>query len=332
MSVTVSLTETTFSYTPTAQPALRDATFTVAAGEIAVFFGPNGSGKSTAMKLISGLLKPYAGTIALEPQIDAGSMVYLHQDPYVLDTTVRRNIEYPLKTRGIDKDKRRRVASEWIERMELAEIADTRARALSGGQKQQVCIARTLVAEPDVVFLDEPTAHVDRAVRERLSRLLAAEHQRRGLTLIIATHDHGFGFGLGDRFYRFDDGAVREDTINVLEGSVVDRTDHVVRFAVPGGPDIVAVEHPGHDASAATRAVFSGEDLLLSASPIGGSALNEFTTTVANVACDDGRCRVTLDCGYRIDAVVTERSHRALEIDVGKSVFVALKASSVQLY
>lgn len=332
MGVAINLQATSFSYSPSSPPAVREVSIQIQPGEIVVFFGPNGSGKSTLMKVINGLLKPAGGRISFSPEIGPLGMVYLHQYPYVLNTTVRGNIEFPLRARSIARPTRRKRVEDWIQRMELGPIADSPARDLSGGQKQQVCLARSLVAEPELVFLDEPTAHVDRDVRERLLRLLTAEHRRRAMTIVIATHDRGFGFGLGSRFFRFDDGSVSEETINVLEGTVTEQSEHLVRFAIPGGPDLMTVEHPGMDVSGARRAVFSDEDLLLSATPIGGSALNQLTTTVQEVVCTDGQCRVLLDAGYPVEAIVTERSRNALAIEPGARIYVALKASSVRLY
>ncbi|HET8783076.1 MAG TPA: ATP-binding cassette domain-containing protein, partial [Pyrinomonadaceae bacterium] len=144
--------------------AVRDVSFDVLdkpdAGEIVVFLGPSGCGKSTILKAVAGLFPPTEGEVLVDgkPVTDVGrdrGMVFQAYTSFGW-LTVRENVEYGLKLQGIKKSERRKVSDSIVKSVGLADFAERYPKELSGGMKQRVAIARTLVNKPRVVLMDEP--------------------------------------------------------------------------------------------------------------------------------------------------------------------------------
>lgn len=168
----------------------------VARGEVWGLLGPTGAGKSTLLRLLAGLEHPTGGDIRFEdspfvstqlPLSTRRRITLVHQRPVLLTGSVRRNVEYGLRLREI-RDRERKV-EEVLDRLGLTEIASQSAQTLSGGQVQLVTLARALVIEPDVLLLDEPTAHLDPAHVARVEETIRQIQQERRMTVVWATHN-----------------------------------------------------------------------------------------------------------------------------------------------
>ena len=183
---------------------LEDINLEVNAGDFLAILGPNGSGKSTLLKLILGLLRPRKGEIRLFGQPVAEfrewwRLGYVPQrataqvDP-VFPVTVAEVVSFGLLAKK--RFPRFMRARDWeavkaaLTKVEMEAYFNRRLAELSGGQQQRVFIARAIVAEPEVLLLDEPTTGVDVSTQERFYDLLGELNQR-GLTIVIVTHDIG---------------------------------------------------------------------------------------------------------------------------------------------
>lgn len=167
-------------------PVLMDVNLKLEAGDFLALIGPNGGGKSTLMKLMLGLLEPTNGRIERHYR-QAG---YVPQDANRnkgFPITVADVVGLGLKPRLRRTAEDRALVSQTIERVGLADFAKRRIDALSGGQRQRAMIARALVTEPEVLFLDEPTASVDMRGQNDLYELLA--ELNRHLTIVLISHD-----------------------------------------------------------------------------------------------------------------------------------------------
>jgi tungstate transport system ATP-binding protein len=165
----------------------------IAPGELLVLLGPTGAGKSTLLRLLAAVERPTGGSLRLgrcrldegEPPLDVRRrLAMVFQRPLMLTGSVRTNVEYGLRLRG----SHRSGSEELLERLGLTALADRAAHTLSGGECQLVALARALAPKPDVLLLDEPTAHLDPA-RVALVEGLVADYRRRGPTVVWATHN-----------------------------------------------------------------------------------------------------------------------------------------------
>lgn len=169
-------------------------------GAITVILGPNGAGKSLLLRLLHGLLVPSAGTVTWAGRpFDPGvrrrqAMVF--QRPVLLRRTLRANLEYALRARGIARGETRERAARWLERAGLAALAERSARVLSVGEGQRLAVARALASEPELLFLDEATASLDPASTYAIETLAVDAH-RAGTKIVLVTHDLGQAKRLG---------------------------------------------------------------------------------------------------------------------------------------
>ena len=147
---------------PTGTVALTDVSLALRPGDFTSVVGPSGCGKSTLLRLASGLEDATTGSIA----VAARSTSYVFQDPTLLEwRTAARNVELVPELRGASKAERRARAAELLELVGLTGFADQHPRALSGGMRMRVSIARALVAEPDLALFDEPFGALDEITR-----------------------------------------------------------------------------------------------------------------------------------------------------------------------
>jgi tungstate transport system ATP-binding protein len=152
-----------------------NVTLTIPPGAPTMLLGPNGSGKTSLIRLAMGLIAPSSGTIEASAR---SAMVF--QRPAMLRRSVRANVEYVSRADPMGM----------LRRVGLAALADRPARRLSGGEQQRLALARALAREPEVLFLDEPTASLDPAATAMVEAIVA-DAAVRGIKVVMATHDLG---------------------------------------------------------------------------------------------------------------------------------------------
>jgi ABC-type nitrate/sulfonate/bicarbonate transport system ATPase subunit len=189
--------------------AVRDVSFDVYnkpdAGEIIVFLGPSGCGKSTILKAVAGLLPPTEGEVLVDGKLvtDVGrdrGMVFQAYTSFGW-LTVRQNVEYGLRLRGVAKSERRKVSDKILQSVGLADFAERYPKDLSGGMKQRVAIARTLVNNPRVVLMDEPFGALDPQTRWGMQSLLLDISRAENNAILFVTHDVSEAVYLADTIY-----------------------------------------------------------------------------------------------------------------------------------
>ena len=189
--------------------AVREVSFDIedkpGVGEIVVFLGPSGCGKSTILKAVAGLLPPTKGAVLVdgEPVVAVGrdrGMVFQAYTSFGW-LTVRENVEYGLKLQGVAAAERRSQAEKSLKAVGLLDFADRYPKDLSGGMKQRVAIARTLINRPRIVLMDEPFGALDPQTRWGMQGLLLDVSQREDNTILFVTHDVSEAVYLADTVY-----------------------------------------------------------------------------------------------------------------------------------
>jgi ABC-2 type transport system ATP-binding protein len=176
--------------------AVRGVSFTVAGGEVFGFLGPNGAGKTTTINMLCTLLRPTSGRAAVsgfdverERSDVRRSIGLVFQQPTLDETlTAEQNLRFHAYAYGVPAGLRERRIRELLSLVELWERRRSRVRTFSGGMRRRLEIARGLLHEPRVLFLDEPTLGLDPQTRRRIWEYLAELRARDGLTIFLTTH------------------------------------------------------------------------------------------------------------------------------------------------
>jgi NitT/TauT family transport system ATP-binding protein len=174
-------------------------------GEVVVFLGPSGCGKSTILKSVAGLLPPTRGEVLVEGKPVTGvgrdrGMVFQAYTSFGW-LTVRENVEYGLRLRSMPRDERRKLSDKYLKSVGLDEFADHYPKDLSGGMKQRVAIARTLINQPKLVLMDEPFGALDPQTRWGMQSLLLDVSRSEDNTILFVTHDVSEAVYLADTIY-----------------------------------------------------------------------------------------------------------------------------------
>jgi putative ABC transport system ATP-binding protein len=180
---------------------LKGIDLTVYEGEFVAIMGPSGSGKSTLMNIIGLLDRPTSGDYSLNgtqveelkekelAKVRNQEIGFVFQQFFLLSKlSALQNVELPLVYAGVNSSKRRQLAKQFLEKVELSERMKHLPSELSGGQKQRVAIARALVNNPSIILADEPTGALDTKTSDQIMQLLT-ELNREGKTIVMVTHE-----------------------------------------------------------------------------------------------------------------------------------------------
>ncbi len=198
----ISLENVSKSYNGSSDNVFEKVNLKIESGELLVAHGPIGSGKTTLLNLISGLTKPTKGQIQING-LDLGAMGnnrlaemrartfgIVHQTQNLIpELTIVENIELPLVFLGIGKEERRKRATEILRKIGITKMAERLVGNLSVGEREIVAIARSMIANPAIVLMDEPTEALDPIMAEMVLSLIRGDSILRKKTIIITTHD-----------------------------------------------------------------------------------------------------------------------------------------------
>ncbi|GGP64376.1 sulfate/molybdate ABC transporter ATP-binding protein [Saccharothrix coeruleofusca] len=324
-----------------------DVDLDVAPGEVVALLGPNGAGKTTALRALAGLTP--GGRVRVDGAAWDGLPVrrrpvgVVFQD-YLLFPTMSalENVAFGLRARGVRRAAARAEAARWLERVGLAAHAESRPRALSGGQAQRVALARALATGPRLLLLDEPLAALDAGtrvhVRAELSRHLG---EFTGHTVLV-THDPLDAMVLADRLVILERGRVVQEG-TPAEVARTPRTDYVAhlvglnlyRGVAEGGTvrldggGVLTVAEP---ADGPVHVAFPPAAVSLFPQAPAGSPRNTWPVTVAGVEQHAHTTRVRLDGAPPVLADITTATLADLRLRPGDALWAVLKATEVRTY
>ena len=330
---------------------------------VTVLLGPSGSGKTTVLRSLAGFERPQKGHIRFGDEVwfDAARGVDLPPDrrdlgvlfqEYALfpHLTVEQNVAFAAAApfggpRG--SAERTRVA-ELLEIFQLRGLEGRRPRQLSGGQQQRVALARAVFRQPRLLLLDEPLSALDRPTREEVREELRTLIRTLKIPTYVVSHDRADALTLADRTVLIDEGRIVQSGATqavfdrpltpaaarlvgvdtVLLGRIASVEDGLARVDVAGQEVWVEAPAPaGHEAALCIRA----EDVAIAhQAPADLSATNRWRAVVRSESPEGPFVRVSLDCGFRLAALVTRDAWRRLALRPGDEACAIVKAATIQ--
>jgi molybdopterin-binding protein len=307
-------------------------------GKIYAVVGPNGAGKTTLLHIMSLILRPDRGHIFFEGKRvghDVSqrtrarrSMTVVLQNPYLFNSTVRANIEYGLKARGVEIRERERLIREALEEVGLKGFESRKARRLSGGEAQLVGLARGLVLKPSVLFLDEITANLDVKHVSQLEQVIMGINRDRGTTIVMTTHILHQASRLAHHvFSLFDGRIVPSGMYNLFEGEFWNNGKEL--YFDTGSAQI----HVARDIGEMGKGYISinPEDIIIAKERLRSSARNVFKGKITKIIEQDGSVQLEVQSEETFRVQITRLSFHEMGLTLGSRVFVVFKASSVHV-
>jgi molybdate transport system ATP-binding protein len=331
-----------------------DLDLAIEPGEVVALLGPNGAGKTTTLRVLAGLLPVSAGLVRLDEETwdrppglfvpaERRHIGVVFQD-YLLFShmSALENVAFGLRARGVARPDARTTARLWLGKVGLADHADTRPGALSGGQAQRVALARALVPGPGLLLLDEPLAALDAGTRVHIRAELARHlDDYPGHTLLV-THDPLDAMVLADRLVIIEEGRVVQSG-PPAEVARQPRTDYIAHlvglnlYRGTAGGTSVRLDEGGHLVIAAPTTgpvyvAFPPAAVSLHPSPPAGSPRNSWPVTIAAIEQHAHTIRVRLDGTPPVLADVTPASIAELNLSPGAQLWATVKATETATY
>ncbi|MEI7590381.1 MAG: ABC transporter ATP-binding protein [Deltaproteobacteria bacterium] len=327
--------------------------------ETLTIIGPNGAGKSTLLLYIACLIKAQQGNLffhgkkvghEIKDTDYRKRVTVIFQQPLLFDTSVFNNVAYGLKVRGAGKDEIKRKVMTYLEYFGIGELADRHAKRLSGGESQRVSLARAFAIEPELIMLDEPFSALDAPTSEAIITELKTIIRKTNTTAILVTHDKIEALQLSSRIVVLDMGKVAqigtpEEILHspanefvanfsgiesVLRGTVRQAIDGLVTIDV-GERFIEAVGN--FQTGQKVIAFIRPENVVISLSnqSDNSSAKNHFPATVVDSTSLGYFYKLRINCGFMLNALVTNQTMKEMDLANNKNIFVSFKATGIHV-
>ena len=337
---------------------LKNINLRVERGEVFALIGPTGAGKTTLLRLIDMLDTPAAGKVFFDgADVNASDkikletrrrMAFVLQKPVVFNTSVYDNVACGLRWRGVGSRHIRKEVDGILERVGLTGYKHRNARTLSGGEVQRVAIARAIAVQPEVLLLDEPTANLDPVSASKIEELIADIIKRDTITVIMATHDMSQGQRLADRIGVLFNGEMVQSGVsrdiftsprnrqvaefvgmeNIIDGVVTSNEGEMAAIDI-NGRIIEAVTE--FDVREEVSVCMRPEDVTVALAKVSSSARNSLAGNITWTVSTGPLCRVEIDCGFPLVALVTRRSAEEMGLKKGTQVYATFKAVSIHV-
>ncbi len=346
------------SYIAKEKVILQDINLGIERGEFLVLIGPTGAGKTTLIKLLDLLEKPSAGTITYDSAVIGLSererliarrrMAFVQQKPLPFNMNVFDNVAAGLRWRGVRMAEIKPKVKAILERVGLGDKLLQNARTLSGGEMQRVAIARSIVSDPEVLFLDEPTANLDPVSSLKIEEVLGQIIRESRTTVVMSTHDMSQGQRLAQRIGVMIEGHLLQigqpaaiftnpesqkvaqfvGMDNIWPGTVEELSEGILHIRINERlVEVTGLFQPGE----AVNVLIRPEELTLTKSPEISNSANTFKGKVVSLGYQGPLVRVQLDCGFPVLSVITRRSLVELELIPGSEIYASFKSSAAKV-
>jgi molybdate transport system ATP-binding protein len=339
-----------------------------AAPGFTILFGPSGAGKTSILDCVSGLLLPDAGRVAIDDRVlfDTSTAVnvstakrqvgYVFQDLALFPhLTVWENVEYGLS--HLLRRQRRDRCARILDAFRISGLGQRKISEVSGGERQRVALARTLVTDPAVLLLDEPLTALDAATKAKIISDLRSWNAAHSIPILYVTHSREEVFALGERVVAIEGGRIiaqgtphevldapRQETVaqlagfeNIFDATVestnADRGTVTWKFSVEGQSS-VTLETPLIRAEVGAQlrvGIYAGDILLAIVPPVGLSARNVVEGNIVSLEQRDVVVSARVNCGVEMEVHLTLAARDALQLTFGKQVWLVIKTHSCRL-
>jgi tungstate transport system ATP-binding protein len=336
---------------------LKDISLIIEKPGVYALVGPNGSGKTTLMRMLALLEKADSGILKYKVRDSEGyatlnttpgirrKMALIHNPAVMFSGSVEYNIAYGLKVRRTAGKIIRKRAQQVLEHLSLSGFEKRQARSLSAGEIQRVALARALVIEPEIIFLDEPTANLD-PISAKLIEQTILTLARRGKKVILATHNLWQVERIANWVWFLNDGVI---SISGTAQDVLHKGDQAFWGKFLGRDNLFA----GEIGKMGNRKLFkvgvtefevvtglegqamaslNPTEIILSTQKLVSSARNVLEGVVTEAVSEGGLYKVTLDIGLLLDVAITKASWDEMGLQKGSKVYAVFKASSVRVW
>jgi molybdopterin-binding protein len=323
-------------------------------GEILALLGPNGSGKTTLLKILAFIENPTNGEVKFQGETVTAKntekmrmqSTLVFQKTTLFDTSVYNNVAYGLKIRKTPKDARDEEVKRALRLVKLEGFEKRPAKKLSGGEQQRVAIARALALKTKLLLLDEPTANLDPKNASIVEEVIAIVNRELKTTIVMATHNMFQAKAFPHRIALMNDGKITEVgapteifgklSKNLASFAAVDNTFTGTAKATAAGTTMVDI---GNGVQVEVTAQRQGEasifvnpqDIILSKSPVESSARNVFKGKITEITDLGSLVKLKVDVGKPFTVQITKRSFVEMRLNLNAEVYIAFKASSVQV-
>lgn len=334
--------------------ALENVNLKIYEGENLALLGPNGSGKTTLLKILAFLEKPSKGEVYfcgrkitdenLAQARMESTMVF--QKTVLFNTTVYDNVAYGLKVRGVPNKEINERVKQVLKIVNLEGFEQRQAKKLSGGEQRRVALARALALNTKLLLLDEPTADLDPKNTSIIEEAISTVNREFGITIVMATHNMFQARTLPTRIALINGGKISEtgtpgEIFGKLSKSLIgfaalENTYTGEAKTAENGTTIIDIGNNVYIIAASRRqgkvSVFiSPEDIILSKSRFESSARNILKGKIVEISDLGSVVRVKVDVGKPFTVQITRHSFEKMKLNLDSEVYIAFKASSVQI-
>jgi molybdate/tungstate transport system ATP-binding protein len=322
--------------------------------EYFVILGPSGAGKTMLLELIAGIWNNDSGKVYLNNKditdvaLEKREIGFVYQN-YMLfpHKTVFENISFGLNLRKLGKKEIEKNVTEMMKLLGISHLADRLPRTLSGGEQQRTAIARALIVHPKVLLMDEPLSALDRKIKEDLMDELKDIHEKFDITIVQVTHNFDEALILADRIAIMKKGEISQvgtvDEIfrnpksefvadfvgvkNIFKGTgkINDKkilevnTEHITIYSTKFKEGSIHV-------------TIRPEDIILSINEVKTSARNVFKGPIKKIMDEGALIKLTVDVGEEFIVYLTRQSFLDMELNIGKEVWIYIKATAVNVF
>lgn len=329
MNSAYTLKDISFAYGKS--PVLTIPELEIPKGEITALVGPNGSGKTTLLYLLAFLETPQAGEICFlgEKATEKNLLAlrrrtgFLSQNPYLFRGSVFANVECGLKVRGVSAQERKKRVLAALDCVGFSGIENRSIGCLSGGEAQRVALARVLVLNPEVLFLDEPATYMDRESVALTKRIVLDLNKEKKTTVVFTTHDIIKGYSLAHQVLSLIQGRlVPASLANLFMGKVCESYFDTgrIRIHLPAGME------------EGTHICIEPASIVLSKESLASSMRNAFRGRIVAISEENGKVRVKVESGERFQTLITAKSLDLLDLHLGDEVWLSFKSTAVKVF